>query len=71
MATRLEQALPEACALPLAAQDQLAEQILADTEGELRCDATLRNSQDALERLAEQARRARREGSVRRKGFGR
>lgn len=69
MTRSLEEAFAKAAALPEAAQEQLAEQMLTDIEGELNWDATWAGSQDVLERMANDALRAQREGRSVKKGF--
>lgn len=69
MTTSLEKAFAKAASLPAAAQDQLAEQLLEDIEGEQRWDETLLNSQDLLEKLADRARQAKKDGKTVAKGF--
>jgi hypothetical protein len=69
MTVQLEKAFAKASDLPRAVQQQLAEQILADIDGEAQWDKTMRNSQDFLEEMAAKARRAKRLGKTVRKGF--
>jgi hypothetical protein len=69
MTTSLKQAFAQAAHLSPALQEQLAEQLLEDIEGELKWDQTLANSQRLLEHLARKAREAKRQGKTRRKGF--
>jgi hypothetical protein len=70
MVTRLKDAFEKASRLPASAQEQLAEQLIEDIEGETKWDETLAGSQELLERMAADARRARREGKTRDGGFG-
>jgi hypothetical protein len=49
MTASLARAFEEASRLPEPAQEQLAEQLLEDLEGEARWDETLGNSQNLLE----------------------
>ncbi len=69
MTRSLKKAFTKASSLPEAVQEQLAEQMLEDIEGELKWDQTLADSQDLLEDLARKARRAQRKGRTTRKGF--
>ena len=69
MTTSLQKAFEKASSLPDEAQEQLAEQLLEDIEGELKWDRTLAGSQELLEKMAEQARRAQRQGETTHKGF--
>ncbi len=69
MTRSLENAFAKAAALPEPAQEQLAEQLLEDIEGELQWDRTLAESQDLLESLADKARQARQQGRTIAKGF--
>ena len=69
MTTSLEKAFAKASSLPEAVQEQLAEQVLEDIEGELKWDQTLADSQDMLEDMARKARRAQQEGKTTNKGF--
>jgi hypothetical protein len=69
MTASLERAFAKAAHLPKPAQDQLAEQLIEDIDGELKWDKTLANSQESLEKLAAKARGAKRRGKTVRKGF--
>jgi len=69
MTASLEKAFAKASDLPTEAQEQLAEQLLEDIDGEMKWDQTLANSQDLLEKLAQQARAAKRKGKIVSKGF--
>ena len=69
MTLLLEKAFAKASHLPRAAQEQLAEQLLEDVEGELNWDQTLAASQPLLEKMAGKARIAKRQGKTVRKGF--
>ena len=69
MTATLEKAFAKAANLPDELQEQLAEQLLQDIEAEKKWDRTLAKSQHLLEKLARQARRAKRAGKTRRKGF--
>jgi len=61
--------MSKAAKLPAAVQNQLAEQLLDDIEGETKWDTTIAKSQSTLEKLAEKARRAQRNGKTRSVGF--
>jgi hypothetical protein len=69
MTASLKQAFASASHLPQAMQDELAKQVLEDIEGELKWDKTLADSQDLLEKMAQKARSAKRQGKTVRKGF--
>lgn len=69
MTSSLQEAFAKASGLPEAAQEQLAEQLLEDIEGELRWHQTLASSQDLLEKMATAAISAQRKGQTQRKGF--
>jgi len=69
MTALLEQAFVKASHLPKAMQEQLAEQMLEDIEGELKWDRTLAGSQQLLEKMAAKARRAKGLGKAVEKGF--
>ena len=69
MTTSLKKAFAKASSLPEEVQEQLAEQMLEDIEGELKWDQTLADSQGLLEDLARKARRAQQEGKTTKKGF--
>jgi hypothetical protein len=69
MTALLEKAFAKASHLPRAAQEQLAEQLLEDVEGELKWDKTLAGSERLLEKMASKALRAKRQGRISRKGF--
>ncbi len=69
MTVSLEKAFAKASRLPRAAQEQLAEQMLEDIEGELKWDQTLADSQKLLEEMAGNARKAKRQRKILRKGF--
>jgi hypothetical protein len=64
MTALLEKAFAKASYLPKAIQEQLAEQLLEDIEGELKWDRTLAGSQHLLEKMAAKARRAKRPGKT-------
>ncbi len=69
MTLSLEKAFAKASSLPDAVQEQLAEQMLEDIEGELKWDQSLAGSQDFLEELAAKAFQAHQQGKTSRKGF--
>jgi hypothetical protein len=69
MTALLEKAFSKASHLPRAAQEQLAEQLLEDVEGEMKWDQTLAASQRLLEKMVSKARREKRQGKISRKGF--
>ncbi len=71
MTTSLKEAFAKAAHLPKPVQDELAEQLLEDIEGELQWDRTLASpkSQKLLESLAKKARAAKRLGKVYNKGI--
>ena len=55
--------------MPAELQEQLAEQLLEDIDGEMKWDKTLAKSQKLLEQLARSAKQARRHGKTLKKGF--
>jgi hypothetical protein len=69
MTQMLEKAFAKAAKMPAELQEQLAEQLLEDIEGEMKWYSTLRKSQKLLERMARDAREARKHGKTRKKGF--
>jgi hypothetical protein len=69
MTATLRKAFAKASTLPKPAQEQLAEQLLEEIEGERKWDSTLARSQELLEKLAAKARRARAVSKTVRKGF--
>jgi len=69
MTASLAQAFAKASHLPRAAQQQLAAQMLEDIKGETKWDQTLAESQELLEKMARNARAAKRKGKTIRKGF--
>jgi hypothetical protein len=69
MVARLKKAFEKANKLPAAAQEQLAEQLLEEIEGETKWDDTLAASQPLLDRLAKQALDAKRGGTTKAGGF--
>lgn len=69
MTAALEKAFAKASDLPVAAQNQLAKQMLDDMAGETKWDKTLASSQGLLEKMADKARKARQRGKTVKKGF--
>ena len=69
MVTRLKDAFDKASGLPEAVQEQLADQLIDDIEGETKWDATLAKSQDLLDEMAARALRARQDRRARAGGF--
>ncbi|MCC6127072.1 MAG: hypothetical protein IT426_19095 [Pirellulales bacterium] len=69
MTKLLSQAFEKASKLSDDLQDQLAEELLEEIEGESRWDATLANSQDKLEKMAEKAARDYLAGKTKEMGF--
>ncbi len=67
MTASLEKAFAKAAHLSKPAQDELADQLLEDIDGELKWDKTLASSQNSLEKLAAKARLANRRGKTVRK----
>jgi hypothetical protein len=60
----LSQAFEKASSLSDELQNQLAEELLDEIEGESKWDETLASSQDKLEQMAEKAAREYREGKT-------
>jgi hypothetical protein len=69
MTNLLSQAFEKASSLSADLQDQLAQELLEEIEGESRWNETLENSQDKLEKMAEKAAREYREGRTKEMGF--
>jgi hypothetical protein len=69
MTKLLAKVLEKAAGLPEDLQDQLAQELLEEIEGESQWDQTLANSQDKLEKLAEKAARDYRAGRTKEMGF--
>jgi hypothetical protein len=69
MTKLLSQVFEKAAELPEDLQDQLAQEMLDEIEGESRWDQTLANSQDKLEKLAEKAVQDYRAGRTKEMGF--
>jgi hypothetical protein len=69
MTTLLEQAIAAVQNLPPEQQDSIAALILEELADEQRWDQAFAQSQDALARLAEQARVAKRAGKIKKQGW--
>jgi hypothetical protein len=69
MTKLLNHAFEKASGLPEDLQDQLAREFLEELEWESRWDETLASSQEALERLAEQAEQEYQAGETKEMGF--
>ena len=69
MTKLLTHAFKKASRLSEDLQDQLAQELLEEMEGETRWDQTLADSQETLERLAEQAEQEFRAGKTKEMGF--
>ena len=69
MTASLKKAFDKAAALPREVQEQLAEQLVVDIEGELKWDRTLSRSQQLLEKLARRALKHHKVGESRPVGF--
>ena len=69
MTILLKQAFEKASQLPDDLQDQLAQEVLEDIAGELQWDTTLAQSEELLEKLAEQALREFEAGHTHPQGF--
>ena len=69
MTDLLSKAFEQAAKLPQNLQDEIAEQLLEDIEGELKWDKTLSESQDKLEKLADQALKEFKAGRTKKMGF--
>jgi hypothetical protein len=69
MTKLLNQAFEKASRLPEDLQDQLAQEVLEEMQGENRWDQTLANSQEKLDQLAEKAEQAYRAGKTKKMGF--
>ena len=55
MTKLMHRAIAEVAKLPTNIQDEVAQRLLRDLEGERKWDTTLARSQDVLERLADEA----------------
>ncbi len=69
MTQLLAKAFEEASRLPDSLQDELAEKLLEDLEGEEKWDATLANSLDVLDGLADRALEDYEAGRTKKMGF--
>jgi hypothetical protein len=69
MTQPLAKAFQEASQLPENLQDELAERLLEDIEGEARWDETLASSPQALEKLADKAIQEFKAGRTKKMGF--
>jgi hypothetical protein len=69
MTKLLAEAFHKASSLSDELQDQLAQQLLDELDGETRWDETLATSQETLDRLAEMAEREYRAGRTKEMGF--
>lgn len=69
MTQRLAKAFQEASLLPEEVQDEVAERLLEDIEGEARWDETLASSPQVLEKLADNALQELEAGRTKRMGF--
>jgi hypothetical protein len=69
MTQRLAKAFQEASQLPENLQDELAERLLEDIEGEARWDETLASSPQTLEKLADKAIQEFKAGRTKKMGF--
>ena len=69
MTKLLAQAFDRAAELPEDLQDQLARELLEEIEWESNRDATLADSQEKLEQLAERAAQEYRMGKIEKRGF--
>ena len=69
MTKLLAEAFEMASTLSEDLQDQLAQTVLHEVEGEAHWDQTLADSQDKLDQLAEKAAREHRAGETREMGF--
>lgn len=69
MTELLRKAFEQASRLPDRLQDEVAQELLEDIEGEVLWDDTLARSQDQLEKMADRALEAFRAGRTRKAGF--
>lgn len=69
MTELLRKAFEQASRLPDRLQDEVAQELLEDIEGEERWDDTLARSQDQLEKLADRALQEFRAGRTQKSGF--
>ncbi len=70
MTEALSRAFEAASSLPEDAQQLLAAQLMEEIEGELLWGETLAKTQDALERMADEALQEYHAGQTQEKGFG-
>lgn len=69
MTELLKKAFEQASQLPDRLQDEVAQELLEDIEGEILWDDTLTRSQDQLEKMADHALQELRAGRTRKAGF--
>ena len=69
MTNLLQQAFEKASSLSDDLQDQIAQEVLEEIDGEARWDQTLAATQNKLELLAERAEKAYRAGKTKEMGF--
>ncbi len=69
MTSLLTKAFEEASRLPDKLQDELAEKLLEDLEGEKKWDATLASSLEVLDKLADKALKDYEAGRTKKMGF--
>ncbi len=69
MTELLSKAFEQAVKLPQTLQNEIAEQLLEDIEGELKWDETLAKSHDKLAKLADQALKEFKTGRTQKMGF--
>ncbi|MFQ5640973.1 MAG: hypothetical protein ACE5IR_23595 [bacterium] len=69
MTELLTKAFEKAAELPQRDQDEIAERLLEDIQGELKWDETLAKSRDKLEKLAEKALQEFEDGKTKNMGF--
>lgn len=69
MTELLRKAFERASRLPDRLQDEMAQELLEDLEGEAQWDDTLTRSQDQLEKMADRALQELKAGRTRKSGF--
>ncbi len=69
MTELLKEALDKASKLPETLQDDIAKELLADIEAELRWDQTFKETEDKLAKLADKALKDFKAGKVKQMGF--
>ena len=69
MTVLLEKAIKKLAKLSQNMQDEIAQQLLEDIEGELRWDETFKKSQKQLAKLAEEALKEFKAGKTKKMGF--